>query len=93
MAKTLYEQKIYQLVPAIVKAGIENSTYKCNWVETGNSWNYEADILLGYGYIALQKYDEALPHLQTIIKYEPNNSDFLRAYIVCLENLLENKID
>ena len=37
MARALYEEKIYSLVPAVVKAGIENSTYKCNWVESGNS--------------------------------------------------------
>lgn len=93
MARALYELKVYTLIPAIVQAGIENSTYKCNWVESGNSWNYEADIILSYAYISLEKYNEAIPHLQTILKYEPNNNEFLRAYTLCLEKLLENKID
>ena len=93
MARALYELKVYQLIPPIVQAGIENSTYKCNWVESGNSWNYEADIILSYAYISLEQYNEAIPHLQTILKYEPNNNEFLRAYTLCLEKLLENKID
>lgn len=93
MARALYEEKIYSLVPAVVNAGIENSIYKCNWVESGNSWGYEADMILSYAYIALQKHQEAIPHLREVLQHEPDNGEFLKAYIVCLENLLENKID
>ena len=50
-------------------------------------------MILSYAYIALQKYQEAIPHLREVLQHEPDNGEFLKAYIVCLENLLENKID
>lgn len=50
-------------------------------------------MILSYAYIALQKHQEAIPHLREVLQHEPDNDEFLKAYIVCLENLLENKID
>lgn len=50
-------------------------------------------MILSYAYIALQKHQEAIPHLRKVLQHEPDNGEFLKAYIICLENLLENKID
>ena len=86
MSRAYVEQQLPILAEATVKAMFEYTTHKKDWLEVGDSWAWAPYAVLGATYINLSKWDKAQENLKTALKYEPNNIELLKQYIMALEN-------
>lgn len=80
MAEAYMSMNMWTLAEATVLAGLKYSVKHNDWVETANAWLWWADYLLGIIYWNLNEHDKSLQHLQTALKYEPDNVEILQRY-------------
>lgn len=59
-----------------------------SWVEKQANWTYTENAVLGDSYYGQERYEEALQQVDICLKHDPNNIDFLKRKINCIEKLL-----
>ena len=89
MSRAYIDQQLPILAEATVKVMFEYTTHKKDWLEQGDSWTWVPYGVLGATYINLSNWEKAQENLKIALKYEPNNVELLKQYILSLEKQLD----
>ena len=61
-----------------------------SWVEKSADWSYARDSVYANVEFSLGNFESALRHVNVVLQHEPNNIDFLKMKIKCLESINKN---
>ena len=58
-----------------------------SWVEKSADWSYTREAVLAESEVNLGEYEEALKNIDIVLQHEPNNIDYLKLKVMCLEKI------
>lgn len=89
MAEMYNTMHMYSLAESCVKAALEYSYQKFNWVEKANSWIAWPNDVLSVSQFYLGKIDEAIENGNIALKHEPNNVRILKNVNAFMQKKIE----
>ena len=60
-----------------------------SWVEKSADWSYTKEAILAESQINLGEYEEALKNINVVLEHEPNNIEYLKLKVACLEKIYQ----
>ena len=77
----------FQRAESVVQTMYEKCKRHYSWVEKHANWSYTDKLILNDSAYGLGKYEESLKYINMCLEHEPNNINFLKRKIACLEHL------